>query len=228
MKGYRSVCVALCVCMGLGVAAPALFAQTSGAAASVSALAPIVYVSDFELDAGSVTADQNPVDNARHLAGSLLPRPLARRDDSQAHARQIVEQMANTLVADLRKAGVDARRLPAGVAPPAQGWLVRGVFLDVDEGNRLRRAMVGHGAGAVEIDLAVAIDDLAKQAPAPLYQVIETHSSENKHGAGAAIALNPYVAAAKFVLARGDQRMSVEHAAGEVSDAVLARVKPAR
>lgn len=228
MKVCRSVCVALCVGMGSGVVAPVALAQASGAAATVPVLAPVVYVSDFELDAGSVRADQSPVANARHFAGSLLPRPFAHHDDPQAHARQIVEQMADTLVADLRKAGVDARRLPAAATLPAQGWLVRGVFLDVDEGNRLRRSMVGFGAGAIEIDLAVAVDDLAKQAPAPLYQVIETHSSENKPGAGAAIALNPYVAAAKFVLARGDQRMSVAHAAGEVSDAVMTRVKPAR
>ena len=235
MKVCRRVYVfaAICAGIGLGLCAPAAFAQEEsapsvapGAAATVPMQAPVVYVSDFELDAANVTTDQNPVDKARHFAGGLLPRPFAHRDDPQARARKIVEQMADTLVADLRKAGIDARRLPAGAAQPTQGWLVRGVFLDVDEGNRLRRSMVGFGAGASEIDLAVAVDDLAKQAPEPLYQEIETHS-KSKPGAGAAIALNPYVAAAKFVIARGEQRMSVERAAGEVSDAVVARVKPA-
>ena len=227
---------AICMSMGLGLNTPAAFAQAGAtprspanampdAAATAPVQATVVYVSDFELDAANVTTGQNPVDSARRLAGGLLPRPFAHHDDPQARARKIVDQMADTLVADLRKTGIDARRLPAGAASPAQGWLVRGVFLDVDEGNRLRRSMVGFGAGASEIELAVAVDDLARQAPAPLYQVIETHSSQSKPGAGAAIALNPYVAAAKFMIARGEQRMSVERAAGEVSDAVVARVK---
>ncbi|QBR03235.1 DUF4410 domain-containing protein [Paraburkholderia pallida] len=238
MKVCRGMCVfaAICVGMGLGLGAPAAFAQSGAnavpnsvpsASATVPVQAPVVYVSDFELDAANVTTDQNPVDSARRFAGGLLPRPFAHRDDPQARARKIVDQMAEALVADLRKAGFDARRLPAGAAPPTQGWLVRGVFLDVDEGNRLRRSIVGFGAGASEIDLAVAVDDLSKQAPAPMYQEIETHSSQSKPGAAAAIALNPYVAAAKFVVARGEQRMSVPRAAGEVSNAVVARVKAA-
>ncbi|WP_322047704.1 DUF4410 domain-containing protein [Paraburkholderia sp. J67] len=221
MIDRRRLCIRMLLTVVLGAVASTAFAQTGGTA-------PIVYVSDFELDDASVTADQNPVDNTRRFAGGLLPRPLLRRDDPHKRASDIVEQMAQKLVADLQHAGLDARRLPVGATPPAQGWLVRGVFLDVDEGNRLRRAIVGFGSGATEVDLAVAIDDLSKQAPAPLYQVIESHSSTSKPGAGAAIALNPYVAAAKFVLARGDQRKTVERAAGEVSDAVVARVKSAQ
>ena len=229
MSAFRWLC--MFAAMWLGMGAQMAFAQASVASPALPgtpAAATVVYVTDFELDAANVQADQNPADNARRFAGGLLPRPFAHRDDPQARARKIVDQLADALVGDLRKAGLDARRLPAGAAPPAQGWLVRGVFLEVDEGNRLRRAMVGFGAGASEIQLAVAIDDLSKQAPAPLYQVIESQSSHSKPGAGATIALNPYVAAAKFVLARNDQRKNVEHAASEVSDAVVARVKPAQ
>lgn len=221
------------VLAALWLGASAAYAQTPASAeavqSAVPATAPLVYVSDFELDASSVTTDQNPVDQARRLAGGLLPRPLPRLrgDDPQAKARDIVEEMASTLVADLRRAGVDARRLAAGAPMPAQGWLVRGVFLQVDEGDRLRRAMVGFGSGASEVQLAVAVDDLATHAPAPLYQVIDAQSSHKTPGAGAAIALNPYVAAAKFVIARGDQRLTVERAAGQVADTVVARVKTA-
>jgi hypothetical protein len=135
--------------------------------------------------------------------------------------------MADALVNDLREKGLDARRLPSGAPLPAQGWLVRGVFLSVDEGNSMRRAVVGFGSGASQIELAVAVDNLATQAPQPLYQVIDSESSHAKPGAGAAIALNPYVAAAKFVLARADDRKNVDRAAAEVADSVAARVKAA-
>ena len=205
---------------------PLASAQLLGASAAPAPApgAPLVYVTDFELDSGTVKQDTNPVENARQLAGGLLPRPLLHHRDPQQKADQIVTKMADALVSDLRAKGLDARRVASGAPLPAQGWLVRGVFLSVDEGNSMRRAVVGFGAGASEIQLAVAVDDLAGQAPQPLYQVIDSASSHAKPGAGAAIALNPYVAAAKFVLARADDRRNVDRAAAEVANAVAARV----
>lgn len=209
--------------------APLASAQVLGAPAAPGPApgAPLVYVTDFELDAANVKQDSNPVENAREHVGGLLPRPLLRHRDPQQQADQVVTKMADALVNDLRAKGLDARRLPSGAPLPAQGWLVRGVFLSVDEGNSLRRAMVGFGSGASQIELAVAVDDLATQVPQPLYQVIDSESSHAKPGAGAAIALNPYVAAAKFVLARADDRKNVDRAAAEVADSVAARVRAA-
>ncbi|CAD6534353.1 hypothetical protein LMG27952_02935 [Paraburkholderia hiiakae] len=209
--------------------APLASGQVLGAPAAPGPApgAPLVYVTDFELDAGNVKQDSNPVENAREHMGGLLPRPLLRHRDPQQQADQVVTKMADALVNDLRAKGLDARRLHSGAPLPAQGWLVRGVFLSVDEGNSLRRAVVGFGSGASQIELAVAVDDLATQAPQPLYQVIDSESSHAKPGAGAAIALNPYVAAAKFVLARADDRKNVDRAAAEVADSVAARVRAA-
>ncbi|MEM5403478.1 DUF4410 domain-containing protein [Paraburkholderia unamae] len=194
-------------------------------AAAQQPVAPLVYVTDFELDAANVKQDSNPVENARERMGGVLPR--LRHRDPQQQADQVVTKMADALVNDLREKGLDARRLPGGTPLPAQGWLVRGVFLSVDEGNSMRRAVVGFGSGASQIELAVAVDNLTTQAPQPLYQVIDSQSSHAKPGAGAAIALNPYVAAAKFVLARADDRKNVDRAAAEVADSVAARVKAA-
>jgi hypothetical protein len=217
----------LLAALWLCVFAPLAGAQVLSAPAAPGPApgAPVVYVTDFELDAANVKQDSNPVENARHFAGGLLPRPLSRHQNPQQQAQQIVEKLANALVNDLRAKGLDARRLASGAPPPAQGWLVRGVFLSVDEGNSMRRAVVGLGAGASQIELAVAVDDLAAAPPQPLYQVIDSESSHAGPGAGAAIALNPYVAAAKFVLARADDRKNVDRAAAEVADAVAARVK---
>ncbi|QGZ59619.1 DUF4410 domain-containing protein [Paraburkholderia acidiphila] len=224
MQWHWNLVAALWLC----AFAPLASAQVLGAPAAPGPApgAPLVYVTDFELDAANVKQDSNPVANAReHLGGGLLPR--LRHRDPQQQADQDVAKLANALVNDLRAKGLDARRLPSGTPLPAQGWLVRGVFLSVDEGNSLRRAVVGFGSGASQIELAVAVDNLATQAPQPLYQVIDSESSHAKPGAGAAIALNPYVAAAKFVLARADDRKNVDRAAAEVADSVAARVKAA-
>jgi hypothetical protein len=132
--------------------------------------------------------------------------------------------MSETLVADLQHDGIDARRLPGDAPLPAQGWLVRGVFLSVDEGNRVRRAVVGFGAGQGKIELAVAIDPLPNESPTPLYQTVEGQS--DRHVPGAIVKLNPYAAAARYVMAGNDQQADIKQVAGQVADAVQARVKP--
>lgn len=207
----------------------ASFASFAGAqaqgTAELPAPAPIVYVSDFELDTADVAPDTNPVDQARRLAGGILPGGgLLHRRDPEMTAPEIVATMAQTVVDDLRKKGIDARRLPSGSAAPAQGWLVRGVFLSVDEGNRVRRAMVGLHSGKSQFEVGFTADNLTTQAPTPLYQEVEGQSGQ--HMPGAVVALNPYVAIAKFALSRGDEKKALANAAGQVADAVAAKVRP--
>lgn len=198
------------------------FAFASAGIAQEGGAMPVVYVSDFELDAADVTPDQSRLSRARRLAGSLSPLHLSQQDP-QAKSQQIVAGMSEKLIADLKDKGIDARRLPAGAEVPAQGWLVRGVFLSVDEGNRVRRAVVGFGAGQGKIELAVAIDALPNPTPQPLYQEMEGQSE--RHAPGAMVKLNPYVAAARYVMAGSDEKANIRQVAGQVTDAVVARVK---
>jgi hypothetical protein len=197
----------------------------SAAADSIpfAAPAPIVYVSDFDLDAANVTPDSGPGQRARRLRGLLPggPGPLGHDANPQEHAQDIVNEMAEALTADLRKGGVDARRSAPGQALPATGWQVRGVFLSVDDGNRLRRAMVGFGAGQNDIQVAVSCDSLGADLP-PLYQAVEEADSKGKPGA--AIKLNPYVIAAKFVMASGDEKKTIGKTAQQIADSVIAKL----
>ncbi|MGF6595683.1 hypothetical protein P3T23_000390 [Paraburkholderia sp. GAS448] len=185
--------------------------------------APVVYVADFDLDAAAIKPDESPPKRARHLIGNLLPRgPVVPEEDPQVHARKIVSSMADRITSDLKKAGIDARRLPPGVAPPDGGWVVRGVFLSVDEGNRIRRAVVGFGAGQGSLQVAVAVNDLATQGQQPLYEDVDGGSGG--HMPGAIVKLNPYVALAKFVLAGHDEASTIKHTAQDIADMVVQRV----
>lgn len=202
-------------------------ASTLSAAADsapFAAPAPIVYVSDFDLDVAKVTPDSGPGQRVRRLRGLLPsgPGPLGKDKNPQDHARDIVNEMADALTADLKKGGVDARRIAPGQPLPATGWQVRGVFLSVDDGNRLRRAMVGFGAGQNDIQVAVSCDSLVTADLPPLYQAVEEADSKGKPGA--MIKLNPYVIAAKFVMAGGDEKKTIKKTAQQISDSVIVKL----
>ena len=189
-----------------------------------SAPAPIVYVADFDLDVSNVTPDSGPGQRLRRLRGLLPdgPTPMGQDKNPQDHAKHIVNEMADALTEDLKSGGVDARRIAPDQPLPAEGWQVRGVFLSVDEGNRLRRAMVGLGAGQNDIQVAVSCDRLGGANLPPLYQAVEQAASSDKPGA--VIKLNPYVIAAKFVMASGDEKKTIRKTAQQIADAVIARL----
>jgi hypothetical protein len=172
---------------------------------------PVVYVADFDLDAASVKPDSGPGSRLRRLGGVLPSGPLRSSKDPQTHAKEIVNEMADDLTGDLKQAGVDARRVLPGQAAAATGWQVRGVFLSVDDGNRLQRAMVGFGAGQNDLQVAVTLDDLSTPDLPPLYESTEEG--------------NPYVIAAKFVMAGHDETSTIKNTAQQISDSVVAKLK---
>jgi hypothetical protein len=199
-----------------------------GAAAQDTVIAPpqtqprrIVYFTDFELDAADVTLNTGPRQRVGHLLGNILPRgPLAAQSDPAARARQIVNLMSQSLLADLQHAGADARRLPPGAPAPASGTLVRGIFLSADEGNRLRRAVIGLQSGQAKLQVAVAVDTLSPGIlPAPLYAV--TDNGAGKPVPGAIVTMNPYAAVAKFVLDGQDLDAAIKSTAKKITEQVM-------
>jgi hypothetical protein len=172
----------------------------------------VVYVADFELAPGSI--------QSQTLTASLPIHSFLER----SKAESLVTEMNAAIVADLAKEGIIAVRLPANGPFPKQGWLVRGVFTTVDEGNRVRRAVIGLGSGQTDVAVATSTEELsAAAAPKPLYEAqLDAKSGKTP---GAAVTLNPYVAAAKYVLAGFDLDRSTQQTAQKIADQVAARVK---
>ena len=180
----------------------------------------IVYVRDFDLDAQNVQVDKGA---GGEIRPGLLERPSKREQtDPEAQAKKLVDTMSKSLVDDLHKAGYKAQRLGPDDPTPSSGALVTGVFAEVDEGNRMHRALIGFGSGAVKMDLYVTMSDLASPQK-PLYNQAQEDSSSKKPGA--AITLNPYVAAAKFAMEKNAPEKTVKKTASEISAEVVQHLK---
>lgn len=181
----------------------------------------VIYIADFDLDAAAIKPESGLL-GARPRLLPQGPLGIIGQRDPQEERAHLIDLLSQTLVDDLTQAGFSALRMPAGAVPPTDGWLVRGVVLSVDEGNRLRRAVIGFGAGQTQLQIAVAIDDLAKGTPAPFYQLDTTAQSHDIPGA--VVTLNPYAAAARFVMAKGDLDRNAKDSAHEIAKTVVARV----
>src|SRR5262245_54737675 len=140
----------------------AVFAQT---AAPVAPQRP-VYVRDFLFDAQNLKPDEGLLGRREGPIGRLLGG-LKPSQDPTTKAQQLVELLSNTIVSELNISGIRASRLEPGAFMPQDGLLVGGEFLEVDEGNRMRRAMVGFGSGSEEVKVQVEVYDLAKNPNSP-------------------------------------------------------------
>jgi hypothetical protein len=71
--------------------------------------------------------------------------------------REVQTRMAEELVAGIRDLGLPAQRAARGTPVPPDAIAVAGLFLNVDEGNRLQRTVVGLGAGQSRVDTEVEV-----------------------------------------------------------------------
>jgi len=186
-----------------------------------------VYVTDFALDASDFQGDQGvrgmlPARTQQGMLGQVgerLPHHFATTDPA-AKAREIVDTMANALVASLRERGIPAERLAAAGAAPAEGWLLQGMFTEVGEGNRFKRAIIGFGQGASTMEVQVGVSDLASAHPREPFVMFGTVKDPSKLP-GAAVTMNPYVAAAKFVMEKNATAKDVHKTADEIVGEIL-------
>ena len=211
-------CVAGCG-SGIGPHNPKVTPLTSVDPAPKTAPA-VVYVTNFDLEFPEGQS-QNPNLLRQGLLGQLRERLQGGDPVQKAHA--LVDLMAASVTDDLISDGVPAQRLYPGEPRPAKGWLVRGVVTELDQGNQLRRAMVGFGAGESELSLWVGVTDLARDPDAPFYTLDTSDSSGRMPGA--AVKLNPYVAAAKFVMSRHASERDVKETASAIAKAIAAEAK---
>jgi Domain of unknown function (DUF4410) len=206
---------------------PLLEAQEANAPAPAEKQQPfvfspdtVIYVSDFELDAQNFQADQERIRVVERPG--IIEGPRQRERDPATQAKKMVDLMSTSIVSDLKKPGYKAERLPGTNTQPGAGVWVHGVFTELDEGNRIHRAVIGFGSGEAKMQLYVTMNDLSHPGQ-PLYST--TESGETGKKPGAAITLNPYAAAAKFVMEKNAPEKAVKKTASEISKDIIQHLK---
>jgi hypothetical protein len=180
-----------------------------------------VYVSDFELNAQNVEVDRGGI--AKQALPGILQTPRQQQEqDAAAQARKLVNLMSANIVADLRKSGYQAQRLSAGDPLPVSGAWVHGEFTEVSQGSRAQRAVIGFGSGAAKMNLLVTLADLA--SPERALSLISQNGTSGKKP-GAALSLNPYAAAAKFVLEKNAPEKTVKKTASKISANIVKELR---
>lgn len=175
-----------------------------------------IYVEDFVLDAERVETDEG----LRGRVAPLQQMPRLRRRESPAEkARQLVEAMGEGLVRHLNEAGFTASRLAPGALRPKAGWLLRGLFTEVSEGNRVQRAMIGFGRGATSMEVQVTVSDLAGNPDAPF--IVFGTVKDPSHLPGAVVTMNPFMAAARFAIEKDASARDVDRTAKEIVQEML-------
>ena len=109
---------------------------------------------------------------------------ITTRDHEQDIAAEVRTVAAEELVEGIQKLGLPAERAAANVLMPPRTLGIVGQFVDVDEGSRLQRMVIGFGQGKSRVDIRVQVyghglirDDLKKKEGAPVKVLaFETHA----------------------------------------------------
>ena len=177
----------------------------------------IVYVGSFDLGSAAIQSDP----------GTLTGRPrllsIFHNQDPAEVLRKLEELLASDIVRDLNKAGLQSQRLDTTESRPTHGWLVAGEFLELQEGNRAQRAVLGFGAGSSDARLYVTLADLSHPEGQNLLS-FDAQASGDKMPGGSVAAVaahSPWGIVAKFAIERNASERDIDHAAQKISDQIV-------
>jgi hypothetical protein len=153
----------------------------SSSSAPITATQPTaVVVYPFAVDESDVSLNSGIFQKAyRNMSG----------EDQSAQQSQLAHQTAQNIcvqvAANLTQKGITTTCLQRGVPPTGDNILVLdGQFTDISEGNRLRRMVIGLGAGASKVDTVVQVIQKTPQGSSELIDFATSADSGYMPGAG--------------------------------------------
>jgi len=165
----------------------------------------VIYVSTFSMANVSNQANGEQSEGRPHLLGMFRGGEDntflgQRKEQQQADILQKLPGiLQKTLVQALNSGVARATTGDGMLATQANCWVVRGQFVVVDQGSRAMQAGIGFGAGQSHVEVRAQLYTLSD--PDHPFLVFDTNGASG-HMPGAVVIPNPYVAAAKFVMAK--------------------------
>lgn len=111
-----------------------------------------VLLQDFNANAGAVETSSSPFAKLKRLAGSE-----SLDQEKQDLIKEVNTALTSELSEKLSAMGLAVERVSAGRQPQANELLLSGRFLEIEEGNAVRRNLIGLGAGQSTLDCEVHV-----------------------------------------------------------------------
>jgi hypothetical protein len=143
----------------LSLAIPCLLALAAlSGCASSDVEARRSYVSDDELIqrpgriiVHNIAATPGDIAGDSATAGRYDTREAPQTDEEIALGRELGDRVAAKLVEEILAMKMPAERAGSGPPPNVGDLVIKGEFVTIDEGSRVKRMLIGFGAGAAEL-----------------------------------------------------------------------------
>lgn len=191
------------------------FPATMGSEPAVPLAKPDrILIYDFAVSADEVTLDR--------AVGAQLLQHLQGTSQTEAQlkvGREAARALSAELVKAIQKLGLPAEQAAAAPILTGNTLAIEGQFVSIDQGNRLRRMVIGLGAGATEVTTQVQVYSVTP-APRRLLQEFETTAqSSRKPGMAETMGVGAAVKGAQAVAIGAGVGVASEYGATVESDA---------
>jgi len=174
----RSVAYLFAAIAVIGCAAAQVTPESSNAPITTAAPTQVAAY-DFAVTPSEVTLNSSVIQKVYRNVSDQS----AGQDQLQV-AHQTAHALATDLVNQLSAKGLYAVNLPRGTQPPLGNVLIiDGQFVDINEGNQLRRTLIGLGAGESNLNANVQIYQSARGTTEPILEFTTTANSGEMPGA---------------------------------------------
>src|SRR5262245_48674433 len=139
----------------------------------------VIVVHEFAVSAHQVALDTAP--GSRLLQ---MVQGTPEFEQQQREGREVTRVLTEHLVKEIAKFGIPTVAASPGTPVTQPSAAVEGQILSVDEGNRLRRAVIGFGAGASEVRAVVQLYSVTAAGQRLIEDFYTTVKSSRKPGMG--------------------------------------------
>lgn len=227
----------LCASLALGALTPAKVDNVKTSSNAPSHQPPtIIYVDRFStqdvLDKATSSSlfgsgdsdDDNGGGGGRpHLFGSLRGGEqntlIGQHRQQQQYdlLQKLPGVLQKTLVQSLNQGVARATVGDGTLATELNCWVIRGQFVVVDQGSRAMQAGVGFGAGQSHVEIHAQVYTLSD--PDKPFLTFDTKGASG-HMPGAVVMMNPYAAAAKFVMGKKEPEKETKKIGKQIAEEI--------